>query len=911
MPDWSEHLRPRLAALALTPAREAEILEELSQHLEQRYEELCGSGVSETDARRLTIEELLDHHALASEMRLLRQAHAPRPITPGAPGRFPLDALWLDLLGAARRLRTQPAFTTAAIVMLGIGIGATTAIFSVVNSVLIKPLPYPRADELVSIVHTVDGRDEAYFSDAIYLNYLEHGRTFQDVGIWNPYAGAATVTAHGDPEEVRSLVSNRGLLTTLGMRPPLGRAFSIADESPGAPDTVMLAHEYWQRRFGGDRSVVGQFLTINSRPHQIIGVTPPDFRFGGSVVNVTLTTWSPDVILLLRINVARPVPTFRLLGVARLKPDATLAQAHADVDRILAIWKASWASTPSPFSNTRYGSSLRPLKQDVVGNISTTLWVVMGTIAVVLVMACANLGNLLLVRADGRRKEFAIRAALGAHWTRLARALVVESVLLGIVGGILGVALAYAGVRLLVAAAPPNLPRLSEISIDTTVLAVAFAISLLGGLLFGLIPIVRYAGPRLAMGIGASRGIASLPRERRRSQQVLVAIQMALSLMLLVGSGLMIRSFQALRSVEPGFTEPHRLQTFAIAIPPLEIADPERVARTQHEIVEKIGAAPGVAAVAFTTRLPMDTSGRTSSVWRPEGKVQEDPPRSRQMRAVSPRLFETLGTPLIAGRDFTWADVHEGRCVAIISEGLAREWWGSADDALGKRVRQGDNGSWREIIGVSGNIYDAGVNQAPVATVFLPAQARSELAAVARRVSFIVRSERVGTETFLSRLREAVGAVNANLPLAQVRTLGDLYDQSLARTSFTLVMLAIAAGMALLLGIVGLYGVVAYAVSQRRREIGIRLALGAQPRAIQAMFMRRGLVLTSLGAAIGVCGAVASSRVMESLVFGISPLDPVTFVTMPVVLTAAALLASYLPARRALAVDPVETMRAE
>jgi hypothetical protein len=341
MPDWSEHLRPRLAALALTPAREAEILEELSQHLEQRYEELCADGVSDTDARRLTIEELLDQHTLASEMRPLRQAHAPRPITPGAPGRFPLDNLWQDVRGAARHLQSARAFTTAAVVMLGIGIGATTAIFSVVNSVIIKPLPHPRPDELVSIVHTVDGRDEAYFSDAIYLKYLEHGRTFQDVGIWNPYAAAATVTGHGAPEEVRALATNRGLLTTLGVRPILGRVFSTADESPGAPDTVILAHDYWQRQFGGDPAVLGEALTINSRPHQIIGVTPRDFRFGGSVVNVTLTTWSPDVILPLRIDAARPVPTFRLLGVARLKPDVTLTQAHADVDRILAIWKAS------------------------------------------------------------------------------------------------------------------------------------------------------------------------------------------------------------------------------------------------------------------------------------------------------------------------------------------------------------------------------------------------------------------------------------------------------------------------------------------------------------------------------------------------------------------------------------------
>ena len=821
----------------------------------------------------------------------------------GAPSRFLLDDLWQDMRYTARMIRKQPGFAAAAVVMLALGIGATTAIFSVVNGVIISPLPYPDSDALIRIVHSIGGIDQPYFNDAIYTTYADNTQAFQDVGVWSP-GETATVTGQGDPEEVRTLRASQGVLTTLGVRPEIGRWFSTADDTPRAPDTVMLGHGYWQRKFGGDRAVLERALTVNARPHQIIGVMPAEFRFDGE----------PDLIMPLRIDRGRLIPGFRLLGVARLKPGVTLAQANADAARVLHLWFENFGVNPAV--RTRWAPSVRPLKQDVVGDVGRTLWVLMGTIAIVLLMACANVANLQLVRATARQQEFAIRAALGARGTRAARQLLVESLTLAALGGALGVGLAYGGLRVLLAIGPSNLPRLAEISIDPVVLGFALMISLLSGLLFGLIPILKYARPRPADALGGGRG-AGLTRERQRSQQGLVAVQVALALVLLVSAGLMIRSFQALRRVDPGFTQPQRVQTFSISIPATIVAEPERVTRVQHEVLNKIAAIPGIASAAFATRLPMG-SDRSSAALTVEGKVDDGrTPPNRQVKIVSPGMFHTLGTPLVAGRDFTWTDLYGLRDVAIISENLARELWGSSEAALGRRVREyyAPRSPWREIVGVAGDVYDDGADQPPPATIYWPAQPLEALVGMsgyqARRVSVALRTERAGTESLLNQVREAVWSVSATLPLAQVRTLDEVYDQSIARTSFTLVMLAIAGAMALLLGVSGLYGVIAYAVSQRRREIGIRLALGAQAREIRGLFVRRGLILVCVGVAIGLGGAAGFARFMQSLLFGISPLDPITFAAMPVVLAAAAVLASYLPARRAAAVDPVETLRAE
>lgn len=459
-----------------------------------------------------------------------------------------------DLQDAARAVRTQPGFTAAGVLMLALGIGATTAVFSVVKAVVINPLPYPDADRLVHIVHNIGGIDQPYFNDAIYLTYAETGEAFESVGVWVPDGQGVTVTGHGEPEEVRALAASRSFFTTLGVQPRVGRWFSTGEDAPGSPLTLMLGEGYWRRRFGGDAGVIGRPIVVDARSYQIIGVMPASFTFGGE----------SDVFLPLRINPARPVPFFRLNGVARMKPGITLAAANADVPRVLENYFVKYKANPE--RKVRWTPLLAPLKDVVVGDAGSRLWVLLITIGIVLVMACANVATLLLVRAESRRMEFAIRTALGAPWTRIARSLLIESLVLALAGGAIGVAIAYGSVRLLAAAEPANLPRLTEIAVDRAALLFAMAVSLLCGLVFGSVPIARLARRQSSTHLNAGRAVG-LTRERQRSQMALVAVQMALTMVLLIGAGLIVRSFQALRAVDPGFVRPDTLHSFTVTIP--------------------------------------------------------------------------------------------------------------------------------------------------------------------------------------------------------------------------------------------------------------------------------------------------------------------------------------------------------
>lgn len=905
MPDpagWRDQIRPHLAPLRLDPAREQEIVEEISQHLDERYEELLHTGTPPERARQMALDELLEADVFIAAMRGLRQTHVPQYQPAGVAGAsFFLDA-WQDVRHSWRALTKARVFAAAAVLTLALGIGGTITMFSVVHGVLLKPLPYQNPDALVRIVHVIGGIRQPYFSDVVFRSYVDHSQAFSDVGVWIPAATAA-ITGEGDPEEVRTLMASRSLLTTLGVPPVLGRWFSTAEDTPGGAAAVVLTHGYWQRRFGGDPAALSRTLTIDGRPHQIVGIMPPSFGFSEAF----------EIIRPLRINAAAPLPVFRLVGLARLKPGVTLAQGNADVIRVLNAW-FELAGTP-PDIRARWSPALQPLKDDIVGDVRATLWILMGAIVIVLLMACANVANLLLVRADGRRRELAIRAALGAGGLRIARQLFVETLLLSVLGGAAGIVLAYGALQALVAIAPSNLPRLADISIDPAALGFAAAISLLSGLLFGSISILKHARPRLdALGGGAARGMT---RERQRSQQLLVAAQMALALMLLVGAGLMIRSFQTLRNVDAGFTSPHTLQTFNIRIVPALAPEPEHLTRMQEDMLQRIASIPGVSSVAFATRMPMGID-RSSAALTAKGRPDDGrTPPNHQVKVISPDLFRTQGTPLIAGRDFTWADVHGTRDIAIVSDNLARELWGSASGAVGQFLREyyDKESPWREVVGVVGNVHDDGVHRNAPTTVYYPVQPLQRSFGIAgyqaRRVTFAVRSDRAGTPELVEKVREAVSSVSAAIPIAQVATLDEPYRRSMARTAFTLLMLAIAGTMALLLGMCGIYGVISYAVSQRRREIGIRLALGAPLPAVRRLFVRRGLVMGAAGLIAGLAGAVAVTRLMKSLLYGVTPLDPITFAAMPVVLAAAAALASYLPARAATTVDPVETMRAE
>ena len=810
-----------------------------------------------------------------------------------------------------RRLLLTPMFTVIAVATLAIGIGANTAIFSVIDGILLKPLPYPHAEELVALDHSAFGGTLAHsgMAPSLYFTYRDQNRTMQDVGMWD--TGSVSVTGLAEPEQVDTLTVTDGVLPMLQVQPVIGRTFSGADDTEESPETVMLTFGYWKARFGGDRSVIGRRILINGKATEVIGIAPEQFRF--------LDT-KPSLILPIRRDRSKTnLGNFSFQALARLKPGISTGQAETDMARLIPIAIDAFPPFPgytkSMFIEAKVTPLVVPLKRQMVGDVTGVLWVLMGTIGMVLLIACANVANLLLVRADGRRQELAIRAALGAGWAQLARELLAESVMLGLCGGAAGLGLAYGALQLLVAMAPANLPRIENISIDGGVLLFTLAVSLFAGLLFGVIPVVKYAGPQLGTALRAGGRTLSQSKERHRARNILVVVQVAMALVLLIGSGLMIRTFQTLKSVQPGFTHPEQVQTLRITIPEAQVKDAAQAALMEQQMIEKVSAIPGVSSAALTTLIPMTYHGWNDAIYAQDHVYSDSQiPPLRRYRFVSPGLLKTMGNSLLAGRDFTWTDVLEKRPVAMISENVARELWGDPGSAIGKRIRENLKSPWREVIAVVGDEREDGVNQKAPPIVMWPLlmdDFSGEKTFVARNLAFAVRSSRTGSIGFVSEISRAVWSVNPNLPVADVHTMQEIYNKSLARTSFTLVMLAIAGAMALLLGVVGIYGVISYSVSQRTREIGIRMALGARKEELTRMFVGQGLRLSLIGVACGLLAAVGLTRLMKSLLFEVNPLDPMTFAAVAIGLVLAASLASYLPALRATAVDPMEALRAD
>ena len=877
----------------------------IQEHIEERTAELVEQGMPQREAGQTARREFGNIALIQQRSREVWQW-------------ILLESMLIDLKHSFRRLGKARGFAATVLLTLAIGIGANTAVFSVIHRVLLKPLPYPDSERLVALWLNAPGAGGlANFSSGLqlsasmYFTFSEHNRTFQSLGIWTSHT--ANVTGLAQPEEVHTALVSDGLLQTLAVPPIAGRWLSSADQDPHGSRRVMLSYGYWQRRFGGDRAVVGRTIQVDSQPREIVGIMPRGFR----VVDQDFDLLAP--LALDRSN--QKLAGFGYDGVARLKPQVSLAQANADIARLIPVWMDSWSNGPGTnphyYEIWRITPNLRSLKQQVIGNVGSVLWVVMGTVGLVMLIACTNVANLMLVRAESRQQELSIRAALGAGRGRIARELLLESIALGLTGGVLAIAIAYAGLRLLVAIGPANLPRLSEVALDVPALGFTFLLAGLCGLFFGSIPALRYARARPALTIAATSRTASAGRSRQHSRNVLVVAQVAMALVLLVSALLMIRTFAALRSVEPGFSDASHVQTLRISIPELLIPDPRMVTRTEDSILQKLAAIPGVTSVGFASAVPMEGDDPNWDEIAVQGKSYEggEPPL-RMFNYVSPGYFHAMGTRFVAGRDFTWADVYGLRPNLIVSENFARESWGSATAAIGKRVRQFTNMPWQTVIGVVEDVRQHGVDEKAPAIVHWPAMLNDPYTsqpqiASQRSVAFAIRSSRAGSESLLREVQQAVWSVNASLPVASVRTMQEIYSRSLARTSFTLVMLAIGGAMALALSVIGIYGVISYSVSQRTREIGIRLALGAQRSKLSWMFVRSALVLTATGMAIGVCASSALMGLLRSLLFGISPLDPVTYVTVCLALASAALLASYLPARRAAAVDPAETLRAE
>ena len=813
-----------------------------------------------------------------------------------------------------RRLSRARLFTAITLITLAVGVGANTVIFSIVEGVLLKPLNYPHAEQLIGVWHRAPGigLQEVNMAPFVYFIDREQSTTLQDIGIYS--GDSLSITGTGQPEHVQGLDVTDGTLPILGVMPALGRLFTRQDDSPGAPETVLLSYGYWRQKFGASASVLGRTIIADGRPREIIGVLPKGFHFLDEA----------DAALILPMQWDRnktKLGNFSYRAVARLKPGVTMAQASADMARLLPVairgFPAPEGFSPALFEKAQIQPSLRPLKRDVIGDVGNVLWVLVGSIALVLLVACANVANLLLVRVEGRRQELAIRTALGAGRGRITAGLLFESLVLGLTGSLVGLAFAYGALRVLVAMAPTGLPRLHEIGIDIPVLLFTLGLAGFVSLVIGLIPVLKYAGVGVHSDLREGGRALSQSRERHRARKSLVVVQVALALVLLICSGLMIRTFQALMHVSPGFAEPDRVRTFRLYIPETQVpvAERDRVVHMEQEMVDKISALPGVSSVGFSTAIPMDGRDSTDPIFAADRTYKEgELPPLRRFKFISPGFLATLGTPLVAGRDLTWTETYQKTPVAIVSENLAKEYWHDPASALGKRIRIGTTDDWREIIGVAKDVHDDGPNNPAPTSVYWPVMQdrfEGDKEMVRRDVAFAIRSPRAASAAFMKEVQQMVWAVDSDLPLSEATTLGELYTKSMARTSFTLVMLCVAGSMALLLGIVGIYGVISYAVSQRTREIGIRMALGAQRQALTAMFVRQGLWLTAIGIAFGLAAAFTTMRLMSSLLFNVSPMDPGTYVITTAGVVAIAYFACYLPSRRAAAVDPVHALRAE
>jgi len=813
-----------------------------------------------------------------------------------------------------RALRRAPGFSLISILTLAVGIGATAAIFTVVNAVLLQPLPYHEPQQIMGVSNTAPGlgMDVLEQSDGTFFVYRRDSRSFTDLGIYSDgaaYGGAATLTGGQEPERISASRATAGVFAVLRQPAALGRTLQEEDEKPGAPPVAVLSHGLWHRRFGGDPQVIGTMLKVDGVATRIVGVMPPGFHFPSAEVEL----WVPLTIDPVNLRAGN----FNSYGIGRLRPGVLPETAAHELSE-LALRVTELPNTlidPKMLRAARFGALVHPLRDDIVGNVARVLWLVLGSVGIILLIACANVANLFLVRAEGRQREMAVRSALGASRWSITRIFLEESAALSLIGGAIGLALAAAGTRVLVAMRPENLPRLEEIAVNGTVLAFTVAVSLLSGLLVGLFAALRYGRPDLVPALQEGGRGGTVGRERLFARNALVVVQMALSLVLLVGAGLMVKSFWRLRNVSPGF-DPKNVLTVRLNLPESEYATPQAPARFVVQLLEKVQALPGVESVAVNTVLPLSDGGDINGhVIEGRPIPQGGLPEILATRRVSPSYFETMRIPLLQGQLFDRIDPDKVTTQAIVSQSLAAKYW-PGQNPLGKRLAQGigdTHAEWSTIVGVVGSIRENGLGEAPVETVYYPYQPQEDFkgtVSISRNFTLVVRSTK--EPQMLTRpVRDAVWSLDPNLPLSQVRTMDEVAERSMVQTTFTMFLLVVAALIALVLGSVGIYAVISYVVSQRTREIGVRMALGAGRRDISRMVLKEGLGLVLLGILLGLTGAFALTRLMLALLFGVSPTDPATFAAVPALLAVIALFASWLPARRAASVQPLEAIRGE
>jgi predicted permease len=706
-----------------------------------------------------------------------------------------------------------------------------------------------------------------------------------------------------------------GTLPLLGVSPVLGRLFTRQDDSPKTAQTVILTYPYWQQRFGGASSVIGSSITVDGVPREIIGILPQHFHF--------LNQKDPSLILPLKWDRATTSQgNFNANAIALLKPGVSKQQATADLARLLPVVARTFP-TPAGISADFYRSlhltpSLIPLKEHVVGNVQNVLWVLLASTLLVLFIACATVANLLIVQIEDRCHEFALRYVIGGVRKNFSGTILVESALLGLAGSLIGLLLAFGTINIIVRFGGADIPRIHDIGITPPVLLFSVAIALIASLLIACAPIFKSTNLHLVSDLQEQRRNVRQDRKGRVTRKALVTLQVALSVVLLICSGLMIRTVLAMRNVSPGFTSPETVQTFGFYIPETQIPDSssELVIRMDEAIAEKIASIPGVSSVSLGRSVPMDSNNNYRNPVSVQNHIYKgsDLPPSRPFNFVAPGFFSTLGTRLLAGRDFTWTDIYNKKPVVVVSKSFASEYWRQPKDALGQKVRVSSTDTWREIIGVSDDVHYDGVKEPAPSMMYGPLMMDNfagQKHKLQRATVFVVRSWLAGTQLLMKEIQEQVWRVSPNVPLAESQTLGELYTKSMARTSFTLVILCVCGVIALLLGSVGIYGVIAYSVAQRTRKARTPAALKAQRRAVVRASVRQAMLLIIPGIAIGLVIAFATMRYMSALLYGVNANDPMTYIVTTSAVVIATLLACYLSSRQTTAGDPIQSLHTE
>jgi putative ABC transport system permease protein len=800
-----------------------------------------------------------------------------------------MEILLRDIRHGVRGLLKRPGFTAIALIALALGIGANTAIFSLVNAVLLRPLPFAEPDRLVWVWGNIrNGGNRASVSPLDFLDYRKQNTTFEEfaasIGV------PLNLTGGGEPERLIAAGVTGNYFQALGAKPLLGRTFQLENEKSGSDQVTVLSYGLWQKRFGGDLAIINKTVTLDSKTCQIIGVMPQDFSFPRSA-----ELWIP-----LNFDISPEMKQRKahfLRPIGRLKPGVTLAQAQADTDAVARRLEEQY-----PDSNTGWNLRLVSLREQLVGNTRPTLFILFGAVGFVLLIACANVANLLLVRAAGRQKEIALRTALGAGRFRIVRQMITESVLLALAGGALGTLLAIWGVELLVKLSAGSIPSTAQVRIDATVLGFTLLISLVTGVLFGLAPALRTMKLNLSESLKEGGRSGSEGPQRNRTRSALVVLESAVAVVLLIGAGLLIRSLIELQKVSPGF-DAHNVLTMRVDLPRAKYDKPDKAANFFSQLEGRIGGLPGVENVGLVSELPL-TGLLSDMPYAVEGRppVSIDQAFDDDFRRVNRQYFAALRIPFLRGRNFTEQEVRQSAKVVIISDLLALQTFPN-EEPIGKRLIMAMGNEPFEIIGIVGDIRHRALESRPAAAMYLPTYEKGSMNVVIR-----TKGDAAGLS---GAVRREVQRIDPDQPVADVRTMEEWVDTSVAAPRYRTTLLGLFALVALVLAATGIYGVMSYSVSQRTHEIGVRMALGARQLDVLKLVVRQGMILVVVGVGLGLLGAIALTRVMTTLLFDVTARDPLTFIVVAALLTLIAFVACYLPARRATKVDPLVALRYE